>query len=37
VQQLPRALRKLWIHEHELGREAPNEGLLIDETNSPQL
>src|SRR5205814_5882409 len=28
---------QLWIHEHELGREAPYEGFLIDEINSPQL
>jgi hypothetical protein len=36
-QELTSAFGQLWIHEHELGREGANEGLMIDETNKPQI
>ena len=32
-QELASSFGQLWIHEHELGRERPFEGVLIDETN----
>ncbi|HUH21940.1 MAG TPA: hypothetical protein VLZ09_08730, partial [Gaiellaceae bacterium] len=34
AQQLACECGQLRVHEHELGRERPNEGVLIDETNS---
>ena len=37
MQQFARAAGQVGIHEHELGRKAPYEGLLIDESKSPQL
>jgi hypothetical protein len=36
-QELTSAFGQLRIHEHELGREGANEGLMIDETNKPQI
>jgi len=37
AEELTRALGKLGIHEHELGRDTPCEGFVIDEINSPQF
>ena len=37
AEELTRALGKLGIHEHELGRDTPCEGFRIDEITSPQF